>query len=67
MKVFVDSSALVAILTREEDVEIVAAKLVKFESALISPIVIFAASRNCTLKILPSVYVGKYPIKPMLQ
>lgn len=44
MKVFVDSSALVAILTREEDVEIVAAKLVKFESAMTSPIAIFESA-----------------------
>ena len=44
MKVFVDSSALVAILTREEDVEMVAAKLVKFESAMTSPIAIFESA-----------------------
>ena len=44
MRVFVDSSALVAMLTREEDAEIVAGKLVKFESALISPIVIFESA-----------------------
>jgi ribonuclease VapC len=44
VKVFVDSSALVAILTREEDVEIVAAKLVKFESAMTSPIAIFESA-----------------------
>ena len=44
MRVFVDSSALVAMLTREEDVEVLAGKLVKFESALTSPIVIFESA-----------------------
>ncbi len=55
MKVFVDSSALVAMLTREEDTEVLAGKLVKFELALTSPIVIFefalaiARKNNSTL------------------
>lgn len=44
MKVFVDSSALVAMLTREEDIEALSGKLVKFESALTSPIAIFESA-----------------------